>query len=140
MLPTLSVGQSMPVFFRTSSLTRCLRSSSLKLAVIASPFVSCRTPYATRASVRAPGSLPRRTGATCFVGRGYAPVGKSVQPVRGKAGAGIALEIISLQQFIYQDTAFNPAGIQAYADCRCPHLHVWGGLPQDLLSHVPQHP
>src|SRR5215207_3039002 len=49
--PTSSSGQSRPVFLRTSSLIRWRFSSSLKSAVIASYFVSYRTPYATTASV-----------------------------------------------------------------------------------------
>src|ERR687894_3207797 len=36
--------------------------------------------------------------------------------------------------------AFASARVHAYADCRSSHLHVWGGLPKDLPSHVPQHP
>src|SRR5215207_5623775 len=71
-----------------------------------------------------------------LVGCGYAPVGKSVQPVRGKAGAGVALEVSIPQQFIDQAIAFAPARVHAYADSRSSHHHVWGGLPKDLPSHV----
>src|SRR5215208_6628500 len=55
-----------------------------------------------------------------LVSRDYARIGESVKPVRGKAGAGIALEVSRPQQFLDQDTAFTPAGFHAYADRRCP--------------------
>src|SRR5215204_6345107 len=35
--------------------------------------------------------------------------------------------------------AFAPTRVHAYADCRSSHLHVWGGVPKDLPSHVLQH-
>ena len=85
-------------------------------------------------------SYVSRTGAVCCVGRGYARIGKSVQPMRSKARAGIALEVSVPQQFIDQAIAFAPAGVNAYADCRTTDPHVWGGLPKDLASHVLQHP
>jgi len=61
-----------------------------------------------------------------FVGCGYAQGGKSVQPVRGKAGAGIALEVSVPQQFIDQAIAFAPARDDAHANSRSTHHHVWG--------------
>jgi hypothetical protein len=109
--------------------------------------------------VHPPEPLPRRTGADPspllslvlphpaprlferrLIGRDYARIGESVKPVRCKTGAGIALKMSGLQQFIDQGTTFAPARVYAYADCCCPHLHVGGGFSQDLLSHVPQHP
>jgi hypothetical protein len=53
-----------------------------------------------------------------LLGRGNARVGESVQPVRGKAGTGIALEVSIPQQFIDQCTALAPSRVQAYADRR----------------------
>jgi len=79
-------------------------------------------------------------GLSGLVGHGYAQVSKSVQPVRGKTGAGIALKVSGPQKFIDQGTTLAPTGVQAYADRRSPHLHVGGGVSKDLLSHVPQHP
>jgi hypothetical protein len=75
-----------------------------------------------------------------LVGRGHARISKSVQPVRGKAGAGVGLEVSGLQQFIDQAIALAPARVHTYADCCSTHLHVFGGLPYDLPSHVLQHP
>ena len=96
-----------------------------------------RTPYATTAAVRPPERLGHRTGADPstlpplvqspptphlyerrLVGYRYTRIGKSVQPVRGKAGAGIALEVSGPQQFIDQGTTLTPARVYAYADCR----------------------
>ena len=76
-----------------------------------------------------PEPLSYRTGAICFVGCGYAQGGKSVEAVRGKAGAGIALDVSTPQQFIDQAIAFAPARDHAYADSRSTHHHVWGRLP-----------
>jgi len=44
-----------------------------------------------------------------------------------------------VQQLIDQTVAFGTAGNYACADSRSTHLHVWGGLPEDLFSHVHQH-
>src|SRR5215204_194118 len=74
-----------------------------------------------------------------LIGRDYARIGEPVKPVRCKARAGIALEVSVPQQLIDQGSALAPARGQAYADCRWPHLHVWGTPPYDLLSHVHQH-
>src|ERR687894_1161187 len=60
-----------------------------------------------------------------LVGCGYTPVGKSVQAVRGKAGAGVALEVSTPQQLLDQAIAFAPARVHAYTDCRSTHHHVW---------------
>jgi hypothetical protein len=73
--------------------------------------------------------LPYGTGAISLVGCGYAQGGKSVQPVRGKAGTGIALDVSAPQQFIDQAIAFAPARVHAYADSRSTHHHVWGWVP-----------
>src|SRR5215207_7852895 len=75
-----------------------------------------------------------------LLGCGYASVGHSVQPVRGKARARVGSDVSGLQQFIDQVLAFAPARVHAYADCRSTHLHVGGGVPKDLPSHVLQHP
>src|SRR5215203_7387927 len=75
-----------------------------------------------------------------LLGGGYASVGESVQPVRGKARAWVGSDVSGLQQFINQVIAFASARVHAYADCRSTHLHVWGGVPKDLPSHVLQHP
>src|SRR5215212_1690566 len=75
-----------------------------------------------------------------LLGGAYTPVGESIQPVRSKARAGVALDVSGLQQFIDQAIAFAPARIHAYAECRSSHHHVWGGVPKDLHSHVLQHP
>ena len=64
----------------------------------------------------------------CLVSRGYTRISKSVQPVRGKAGAGVALEVSAPQQLLDQGMAFAPARVHAYADCRSTH-HVWGWVP-----------
>src|ERR671911_722173 len=61
-----------------------------------------------------------------LVGCGYAQGGKSVQAVRGKAGAWVALEVSVPQQFIDQAIAFAPPRVHAYADSRTTHHHVWG--------------
>src|SRR5918994_653152 len=74
-----------------------------------------------------------------LVGCGYTPVGESVHAVRGKAGAGVALEVSAPQQLLHQGMAFASARVHAYAECRSTHLHVWGWLPKDLPSHVLQH-
>jgi hypothetical protein len=76
----------------------------------------------------------------CLVSRGYTRISKSVEAVRGKAGAGVALEVSAPQQLLDQGMAFAPARVHAYADCRSTHHHVWGWLPNDLPSHVLQHP
>ena len=133
--------------------------------------IPLRTPYATTASVCPPAGLGHRAGADPspllslvqphptprldqrrLVGCGHPRIGESVQPVGGKAGAGIALEVSRPQQFLDQDTAFTPAGFHAYADRRCPHLHVWGGRPKiclrmcfnipraSSLMSIPDHP
>jgi hypothetical protein len=87
-----------------------------------------------------------------LIGRTYARIGESVQPVRGKTVAGIALKISGPQQFIDQGSTFAPTRVQAYADCRCPHLHVGGGFPKicfrmclnipkaSSLMSIPDHP
>jgi hypothetical protein len=59
--------------------------------------------------------------------------------VGGKAWAGVVLDVSGPQQFIDQLFAFASDGVHAYAECRPTHLHVWGGLPEDLFSHVYQH-
>src|SRR5688572_28954084 len=62
-------------------------------------FVSYRTPCATTASVTL--LSPSRSGAgLSLLGCGYASVGHSVQPVRGKASAGVGSDVSGLQQFI----------------------------------------
>ena len=48
----------------------------------------------------------------CFFGRGYARIGKSVQPVRGKAGAGIASDVSATQQLVDQGTTLAPARVR----------------------------
>src|SRR5215212_4175037 len=63
-----------------------------------------------------------------LVGCGYAQGGKSVQPVRGKAGAGVASDVSVPQQFIDQTIAFASARVHAYADSCSTHHHVWGGV------------
>src|SRR5215213_6237577 len=60
-----------------------------------------------------------------LIGRAYAQGGKSVQPVRGKAGAGVASEVSVPQQFIDQAIAFAPARVHAYTYSRSTHHHVW---------------
>src|SRR5215213_7397148 len=131
----------------------------LLLALFSHGAVTSLSACATTGTVRSPERLGHRAGAEPstllplvqspptphlherrLVGRGYTRIGKSVQPVRGKGGAGITLKVSGLQQFIDQGTTLAPARVQAYADRRCPHLHVWGGVPKDLPSHVPQHP
>jgi hypothetical protein len=74
-------------------------------------------------------SVCRSEPGLSLVGRGYAQGGKSVQAVRGKAWAWVALEVSVPQQFIDQAIAFAPARVHAYADCRSTHGHVWGWLP-----------
>jgi len=77
--------------------------------------------------------LPRPTSSRLYqrrlVGRGYARIGKSIEPVRGEAWAGVALDVSGPQQLIDQAIAFAPSWGYAYADCRSTHLHIWGGLP-----------
>jgi hypothetical protein len=61
-------------------------------------FISFRTRYAT-ASVTL--LSPSRSGVgLSLLGCGYASVGYSVQPVRGKARAGVGSNVSGLQQFI----------------------------------------
>src|SRR5215208_3670472 len=61
--------------------------------------VSYRTLYATTASVTL--LSPSRSGVgLSLLGCGYASVGESIQPVRGKARAGVGSDVSSLQQFI----------------------------------------
>src|SRR5215203_860300 len=91
--------------------------------------VTSLSPCATRASVRPPEPLPYRTGAICLVGCGHAQGGKSVQAVCGKAGAGVALEVSVLQQFIDQAIAFASPRVHAYAYSRSTNHHVWGWVP-----------
>src|SRR5215203_1692718 len=74
-------------------------------------------------------SVCRSEPGLSLVGCGYAQVGKSVQTVRGKAGAWVALEVSVPQQFLDQAIAFAPARVHAYADCRSTHHHVRGWLP-----------
>ena len=59
----------------------------------ASQFVSYRTSHALL-------RLYRSGVGLSFLGCGYASVGYSVQPVRGKARAGVGSDVSSLQQFI----------------------------------------
>ena len=105
---------------------------------LATSFGSCG-PTLRVGLARSSGHLPWRFGAVCTVGRDYAPVGESVQPVRGKAWAWVMLDVPGPQQLVDQDIAFDTAWIYSYADRCCTHLYVWGGLPQDLPSHVLQH-
>src|SRR5215208_6979861 len=61
--------------------------------------LSYRTLYATTASVTL--LSPSRSGVgLSLLGCGYASVGYSVQPVRGKARAGVGSDVSGLQQFI----------------------------------------
>src|SRR5215218_2872509 len=109
----------------------------LLLALFSHGAVTSLSACATTGTVRSPERLGHRAGADPstllplvqspptphlyerrLVGRGYTRIGKSVEPVRGKAGAGIALELSGLPQFIDQGTAFAPARVQAYANCR----------------------
>src|ERR671920_2130760 len=57
---------------------------------------------------------------------GCAPIGESIEPVRGKARAGVGLDVSGLQQFIDQAIAFATPRVHAYAECRSSHRHVWG--------------
>src|SRR5215210_8016492 len=85
---------------------------------------------ATTGAIRSPERLGHRTGADPstlpplvqspptphlyerrLVGYRYTRIGKSVQPGRGKAGAGIALEVSGPQQFIDQGTTLTPARV-----------------------------
>src|SRR5215212_2424997 len=98
---------------------------------------ACATRTATTGAIRSPERLGHRARADpstlpplvqspptprlCerrVVGYLYTRIGKSVEPVRGKAGAGIALEVSGPQQFIDQGTTLTPARVYAYADCR----------------------
>ena len=42
-----------------------------------------------------------------LLGRGYAPIGEPVEPVRGKAWAGVGLDVSGPQQFIDQAIALS---------------------------------
>src|SRR5215217_6254824 len=59
--------------------------------------------------------------------------------MRGKAWAWVMLDVAGPQQFVDQASAFAPTGVHAHADRRPPHLHVRGGLPEDLAAHMLQH-
>jgi len=62
-------------------------------------FVSYRTLYATTAFVTL--LSPSRSGVgLSLLGCGYAPVGESIEPVRGKARARVGSDVSGLQQFI----------------------------------------
>src|SRR5215208_5437275 len=52
---------------------------------------------------------------------GYTPVGKSVQPVQGKAGAWVRFNVSAPQQLLEQGIELALFGLQAYAASRSPH-------------------
>src|SRR5215211_6679948 len=95
--------------------------------------------HTTTASVCPPEPLQRTAWGSSLLGRGYAPVGEPVEPVRGEARAWVAPDVPAPQQLIEKAIAFGSAGIHAYAECRTTDLHIRSGLPQDLPPHVPQH-
>src|SRR5215208_363233 len=52
---------------------------------------------------------------------GCAPIGESIEPVRGKARGGVGLDVSGLQQFIDAAIAFASARVDAYAECCSSH-------------------
>src|SRR5215217_2405392 len=56
-----------------------------------------------------------------LLSRGYTPVGKSVQPVQGKAGTWVRFNVSAPQQLLEQGIELALFGLQAYAARRSPH-------------------
>src|SRR5215208_4701370 len=82
--------------------------------------LSYRTLYATTASVTL--LSPSRSGVgLSLLSCGYTPVGKSVQPVQGKAGAWVRFNVSAPQQLLEQGIELALFGLQAYAAHRSPH-------------------
>src|SRR5215213_9230308 len=66
-------------------------------------------------------SLYRSGVGLSLLSCGYTPVGESVQPVHGKAGAWVRFNVSAPQQLLEQGIEHALFGLQAYAARRSPH-------------------
>src|SRR5829696_4615033 len=83
--------------------------------------VTSRTPSSPRPLYALLRLYRSGVGLSLLVSCGYARIGESVEPVRGKAGAWVSFNVSTPQQLLEQGIELALFGLQAYAARRSPH-------------------